>query len=190
MKSTDERVARYAAQVGRCAQLAALDAVLDVLRRGERDDLDFEATREAAIEKIEREWLSADASKTALIVDNACRRAMNAGRLGELIKAKAARPFWLFSAVLDDVTSDTCFDCDMTVLAVGHSWWKTHIPLLHFSCRSAICSLTAAQAKAIGVTKSPPTVEVEDGYGTMDDLLDVGDAPGRYEAGALDGVED
>ena len=187
-KASSERIADYADKVARGAQLAALDGVLDTVRRGERDEQDFDAVKAAAVAKIERDWHGPQASRLALTVDNAVRQAMNAGRIGELVKAKDARPYWLFSAVLDELVSTMCFDCDGTVLPSNHPWWRNHIPSLHLRCRSSAVSLTAAQAKSIGITTSPPKVDADEGFGTMVDLLDFEERPGQHEAGTLDGV--
>jgi hypothetical protein len=192
MKSQDDRIARYAEQVARGAQLAALDGVLDVLRRGERDGLDFEAVQAAAIEKLEREWIDA-ATKVALTVEVAVRRAMTVGRIDQLIKAKATRPYWLFSAILDDITSHVCDDCDGTCLPMAHRWWRKHICPLHCRCRSSVVSLTAEQAVKFGITANPPTdfdYEIEDGFGSIGDLTEFDERPGQYAAGTLDGVND
>lgn len=189
-KAPSERIADYADKVARGAQLAALDGVLDTVRRGERDEQDFEAVKAAAVAKIEREWHGPQATRLSLTVDNAVRQAMNAGRIGELVKAKDARPYWLFSAILDDLVSEMCFEADGTCLPSTHRWWATRIPALHLRCRSSIVSLTAAQARTIGITTSLPSVEADEGFGTMGDLLDFEERPGQYEAGTLDGVHE
>ena len=190
-KPTSERLDGYAGKVAKGAQLAALDLVLNVVRRGERDGHDFDKVKADAIAKIEREWHGPDATRLSLTVDNAVRQAMNAGRVDELVKAKeATRPFWLFSAILDNDTSHVCYECDGTCLPASHPWWATRIPGLHIRCRSSVVSVTAAQAKTIGITANPPEVEAADGFGTMGDLCGWETQPGQYEAGEMDGVND
>lgn len=62
-----------------------------------------------------------------------------------------------FDAVMDDVTSEICAECDGTIRPIDDPWWRTHQPPMHHGCRSIITPLTGAEAERMGVTKAPRT---------------------------------
>ncbi len=97
------------------------------------------------------------------------QRAYGGGRVRQLSEPDvlAARPFWRFSAVFDSRTSETCKACRGTVLPANHPWWRTHQPPLHHSCRSTIIPMTARAGEA-ALTKRPPRVEPEEGFGNVE----------------------
>lgn len=69
---------------------------------------------------------------------------------------KGVRPFWKFSAILDARTSPICAPLDGTVLSADDPFWETHVPPLHYQCRSTIVTLTEDQARREGVATSTP----------------------------------
>lgn len=95
------------------------------------------------------------------------QNAFAAGRYAELTSdvAKKRRPYWRFSAVRDSRTTSTCAASHGTVLHMDHPWWKTHVPPLHFNCRSTIVPLTEAEAKKEGITGQPKDFPAARGFG-------------------------
>jgi len=76
------------------------------------------------------------------------------------------RPYWLFDAILDSRTTEVCEKCNGTIQPANSSWWKSHLPPLHFNCRSHFITLTEDQAKEHGISKSPPRASPDDGFGS------------------------
>jgi SPP1 gp7 family putative phage head morphogenesis protein len=82
----------------------------------------------------------------------------------------ADRPFKMFAATLDSRTTDICRPLHGTILRADHPWWKTHMPPLHFQCRSAHILLSADLAREMGGTsKRAPDVPAMEGFGLLDD---------------------
>jgi SPP1 gp7 family putative phage head morphogenesis protein len=81
----------------------------------------------------------------------------------------ARRPYWKFVALLDPRTSEICRPLNGKVIRADDAWWKSHLPPLHFQCRSTFTTLTEEQAKKAGITETPPKSKPMDGFG---------DAPG------------
>jgi SPP1 gp7 family putative phage head morphogenesis protein len=75
------------------------------------------------------------------------------------------RPYWRFDAVPDSVITDECRACDGVILPASDPWWQSHYPPLHYRCRSTVTALTREQAEREGITASPPSVKVMDGFG-------------------------
>ena len=79
------------------------------------------------------------------------------------------RPYWRFSAVRDGRTTKVCAAAHGTILPANHPWWKTHIPPLHFNCRSTFVPMTEKDAKAAGITKTPTELNSALGFGNPPD---------------------
>lgn len=99
------------------------------------------------------------------------QNAFATGRYAELTSgvARRRRPYWRFSAVRDGRTTAVCAASHGTLLHMDHPWWKSHIPPLHFNCRSTLVPLTEAQAQAAGITEQPPDVPPPLGFGHTPD---------------------
>jgi SPP1 gp7 family putative phage head morphogenesis protein len=72
----------------------------------------------------------------------------------------ADRPFWMFDAILDGRETPICKICDGVTLPADDPWWNTHVPPLHYSCRSSVIALHDAKP-----TKKPPSDVPPDGFG-------------------------
>jgi len=80
----------------------------------------------------------------------------------------AARPFWMYDALIDSRTSTVCRNLNGAIRPADDSWWATRYPPNHFNCRASVRSLTAAQAAARGgVTETPTLQEADDGWRRM-----------------------
>lgn len=85
------------------------------------------------------------------------------------------RPYWMFDAVMDNRTTDTCEACNGTIRPADDGWWSTRIPPLHFNCRSTLITLTEEQAEALGgAVDHPPKAKADDGFGDAPDDDDEG----------------
>lgn len=90
------------------------------------------------------------------------------------------RPVWMFDAILDSRTTPTCKACDGTKRPADDEWWLTHLPPLHFNCRSHFIALSEKQAGKI--TLHPPTAKPDDGFGHVPHASDWEPDPSKYPA--------
>jgi SPP1 gp7 family putative phage head morphogenesis protein len=95
------------------------------------------------------------------------QQAYGAGRYDQLTNPDvlAARPFWMYDAIMDSRTSGICSSLNGTVRPADDDWWNGHIPPLHHMCRSGLRSLTRSGAEARGITQNPPSITASDGFG-------------------------
>jgi len=109
-------------------------------------------------------------------------QAFNAGRHRQLTDPAILkdRPYWQFDATIDGRETDICDKCNGTVLPANHPWWATHWPLLHFNCRSGVTSLTEDEARAVGISVSPPSIEPDKGFGHLPEHVEWKPDPGSY----------
>lgn len=91
--------------------------------------------------------------------------AYGAGRFKQATHPDVAsdRPVWMFDAILDGRETDICHACDGTKLPSDDDWWKSHLPPLHFNCRSSFTTLSEAQAGKITFVR--PTASPLEGFG-------------------------
>jgi SPP1 gp7 family putative phage head morphogenesis protein len=106
---------------------------------------------------------------------NATQRSYNAGRWAQMRDPDvlAARPYFMFDAILDSSTTPTCRDANGTVLPAEHPWWERNVPPRHHRCRSGIRSLRARDAERRGISTDGPT-EATDGFGAAPSEADIG----------------
>lgn len=160
----------------RVAGVAQLDLVSDVwtaIDRAIRDGTTLEDFKRAIGDRVRRAWggsVDAPGHRLDTIFRTNVQSAYSAGRWAQLTDddVMESHPVWTFDAVLDDATTDVCEDCDGTTLDAGASWWDSHNPPLHFSCRSGIIPMTVEDAKG-AMTSKAPTVQAADGFGLSPD---------------------
>lgn len=180
-KQVASRLDTYAAETARRVRLGMLqDALLLV-----------DGSPDSIAESLPMDWGGAAAKRVTLVTTSVAHSALNLGRMTVLRRpvSKASLPYWYFTAILDENTSDICTDCDGVVLPSGHPWWSTRTPQLHFRCRSAIVGVTAAQMKQLGgITKDPPLVEPQEGFGKIGGICVLDKRPSHYATELLDRV--
>lgn len=176
-KKVEETIRQQAAQhAGTVAAAAQLDMVAEAraaLEKAIADGTPFEAFQRALVETIKKRWADASSGRLDVITRTNVQAAYAAGRFAQMNEPDvlADRPYWLFDAVLDTRTTDTCTACNGTVLPAGHPWWDGHYPLLHFCCRSGVRNLDEASARARGITEIPPAVNAAPGFGALPGLM-------------------
>jgi hypothetical protein len=109
------------------------------------------------------------------------QQAANEAIVARLNRQRGKYPYWTLDVVNDEVTSSTCgfFITYPVVLPAGHPWWATNAPMRHHRCRTTLRGVTAAEARKIGITKTPPDWPAQEGWG--------GSAPlGEYKAAMAD----
>lgn len=146
-RALSEEARRRAFFVAGLAQLdmvqEALDALDAALAKGET----FEQFKDRLSERIQRAWGGASAHRLRTIFDTNLQSAYGAGRWKAADELRQERPYWGLSVVLDGRTSRICLNLAGVVLPADHPFWNTHIPPLHFRCRTALVTYSAAQAE-------------------------------------------
>lgn len=139
------------------AGLAQLDLVMDVHRaldRAVHDGTTLHDFKKEVGEKLEGEWAETGGSHASLenIFRTNVQTAYGAGRYQQAKAVADYRPYWQFDAIEDMRTSPWCRPIGGIVRHSDDPWWRTHVPPLHYQCRSSIRTLTEAQAAREGVT--------------------------------------
>ncbi len=127
--------------------------------------------------KMIQEWAGTVANPSARL-ENIFRtnlqRAYAHGRRAQQLEPVVlkVRPYWTLVPVLDKRTSEICQDIARrnVVLPATHVFWKTHVPPLHFQCRTAIRALRLEEAERLGITTRPPKVEPMQGFGGVQEI--------------------
>lgn len=150
------------------AGLAQLDLVMDVHRaidRAVHDGTTLDDFKKQVSEELEREWGATGERHASLenIFRTNVQAAYDAGRYQQAKEVADYRPFWQFDAIEDARTSPWCRPLGGVVRRFDDPWWRTHVPPLHFQCRSSIRTLTAAQAHALGLTADENLPRDEEG---------------------------
>lgn len=153
------------------AQASILADVWKALDKAVADGTTFADFKKDVATKLTAAWGGPNPARLETIFRTNVQTAYIHGRYAAMTQPLTLkrRPFWKYSAIKDSRTTSICSALDGKVLPADSDFWNTHIPPLHFSCRSQIIALTAAQAEAAGVSE-PPEVQADDGFGL---------APGR-----------
>lgn len=153
------------------SQLELVTEAWNEVGRAVEEGSTLEDFKLAVQDKLFRAWGVDDPYRVETIFRNAVQGAYSAGRYKEMTEPAVlkARPFWKFSAILDQGTSSICRRLHGTVLAADDPWWDSHVPPCHHSCRSAILSLRRSTAEAAGVDESGPAVASDEGFGRLPD---------------------
>jgi SPP1 gp7 family putative phage head morphogenesis protein len=141
-------------------------ALDDAVARGATFD-EFKKTVGGALES---EWAGSVENPPArieTIFRTNVLEANNAGRHAQMTDPAilARRPFWQYVDVDDARECPICNACHGTILPADDPWWQSHTPPQHFQCRCRFRPLTAAEAKARGVTIAPTQLQADDGFG-------------------------
>lgn len=93
-----------------------------------------------------------------LIFDVNVRQAHAAGQWARMQRVKGARPYVLYSALLDERTRPEHRAWHGTVVHIDDPWLETHTPMNGWRCRCAIRQLSAreVQRRGLRVVKPPP----------------------------------
>lgn len=149
------------------SDLEAIKAVQDSLARAQENGATFEEWKAQVKEKGLFQGPQFTKARLETIFRTNMQNAFATGRYMELTAPAVLkrRPYWRFSAVRDNRTTKVCAASHGTILPASHEWWKTHIPPLHFNCRSTFVPMTEKDAKAAGITKNPTQLKAALGFG-------------------------
>lgn len=178
----EEELRAQAFTISGVGNLDTIQQVYDALDKALSKGTGFAKFQKEVKASLESAWGRSD-KVTGWRIENIYRTnvqsAYAAGRYEQQTEPDALelRPYWQFSAVLDGNTSAICSKANGVVLRNDDPWWNTHIPPLHFSCRSAIRTLTTKQAERIGITSKIPDVQSGEGFGYKPDSKGYGYKP-------------
>lgn len=144
------------------------EALLRAIEDGTTLD-DFKASVGASLQAAWRGTKTDPPSRLETIFRTVTQSAYNAGRYEQATDPDtiAARPYWQFDAVLDGRTTNGCKRANGVVLPADDPWWSKNLPPRHFQCRATFHPLRASHAERLGVTRKPPAVTAEEGFGGL-----------------------
>ncbi|MDX2008208.1 MAG: phage minor head protein [Meiothermus sp.] len=123
---------------------------------------EFKAGLPAALQGA---WGTGSAHRLGLIFDTNLQSAYGAGRWKSADAVRESRPFWGLAVVLDGRTSKICLNLRGVIRPADDPFWDTHVPPLHYRCRTALVTYSREQAEARGVTPTPPLQPPLEGFG-------------------------
>ncbi len=160
----------FAFTVAGVAQADIIATAYEAIGRAVENGTSFEKFQEDAGQQLEESWGGEIPGRLETVFRTNVMSAYNAGRY-RMISAptvKSARPYWRWDVVVDARTSDDiCRPIGQAkvVLPADDAWSRKHYPPLHPNCRTVVTPLTEDEARDEGITRSPPKVDVVEGFG-------------------------
>lgn len=167
-RDLDARARTEAFWIGVGLQIHEIEAVRHEIDRAIERGESFQEFRTRVKEQLR------STTHAETVFRNATQRSYNAGRFAQMRDPAVleTRPYWMFDAILDSATTETCREADGTVLPATHPWWDANIPPRHHRCRSSIRNLRPSEAKRRGISFQGPS-EAEAGFGAAPGPQDV-----------------
>lgn len=164
----DAKARTEAFWIGNGLQIHEVQSVFNEIQKAIDAGESFEDFRKRVSDKL------GDKAHTETVFRNATQRSYNAGRWAQMREPDvlAARPYWMFDAILDSATTQICRDANGTVLPADHPWWDNNVPPRHHRCRSGIRNLRTRDAQRRGIASHGPT-EAEFGFGAAPNESDI-----------------
>ncbi len=174
LSALEHRAEKRAFRVAGVTQLRVVDQVMKALDNALARGTTLDDFKKQVRGELLPQWQGTVANPSArmeTIFRTNLQSAYSAGRYREMLDpdSLAVRPYWRFTALLDLRTSEICKQCDGTVGAADSGWFKSHMPPLHFSCRSAVRPITTEEAQERGITRHVPQAQPDHGFGTIQD---------------------
>lgn len=132
--------------VSRLAQVRQIEAIRRSLEADLKAGGDFEAWRARVLADPRFGHLTPAHLETVYRTNIQAHHA--AGRAVSILAHEKARPFLLYSAILDTRVRPEHAALHGLILPVGHPFWRTHMPPLGFNCRCQVIGLSKRQAEA------------------------------------------
>jgi len=130
-----------------------------------KDDNTFKSFKEYKVEaektfdQYYKQWARTE-------YDTTIAQAQMVERWEQIIDQKKTLPFLVYSAVIDDHTSEICEPLDGITLPVDNPFWDSNTPLNHFNCR---CTLEQVDEFDANVTEQS---KIDEAGKQMDDKRD------------------
>jgi SPP1 gp7 family putative phage head morphogenesis protein len=169
-RALSARAKRRAFAAAGVAHLRLATDVHEALERAVRDGVSLSDFKRQVREKLERAWDGTVATpgwRVETLFRTNVQMAYSAGRWRQLRDPAVleARPYWRFVAILDGRQTPTCEKLNGWVVRADSPWWDTHLPPLHFNCRSTVVPLSRKAGEAAGALAHGPEVPVQEGFG-------------------------
>jgi hypothetical protein len=165
----DESEREFAFSVANVEQADVIASVFDAIEGAVENGTDFDTFKDAVGSQLEDSWGGEQPGRVETVFRANVMSAYNGGRFREMTAPAVAdaRPYWRFDVIEDSRLDDCpiCKPCTDVVLPADHPWWRTHYPILHPNCRCIATALTEEEARAEGITRSPPSPPVPAGFG-------------------------
>jgi len=167
-----DRAKQKAFKVAGIAQLDLIAETHAAITKALETGSDLAAFKKKVSDRLRAAW-GFNQDKTAHRVETIFRTnvqsSYSAGRFEQLTLPSVLkyRPYWMLDTTKDQRQSSICKQLSHppVVLPADDPWWDTHMPPLHFRCRSAIRSLRASEAEKVGVTANAPKAAPDKGFG-------------------------
>jgi hypothetical protein len=179
-RKLDAEAKKRAVTVTDEVSLDAIRSMRDALAKAKADGIPYREFVKTVGPTLGAQW-GIDSPQLKTIFVNNVQQAANQAIVARLNRQRGRYPFWTLDVVEDEVTSSWCsyFTTFPVVLPAGHPWWAKNAPMRHHRCRTTLRGLTAAEARKIGITTTPPDWPAQKGWG--------GSAPlGAYKANMSD----
>lgn len=154
-----ESARRKAFMISHTGNMDVINQVWKTLDKAQKNGTSLDAFRKSLLPSLKSAWGGTNVNDMGAVANPAWRietiyrtnlqGAYGAGRWAQQTSPPVlkVRPFWALDVILDNRTSQVCDPIAGTVLPASDPFWKTHVPPLHFNCRSAIRSLRESQAQ-------------------------------------------
>lgn len=165
-KKLDAEAKKRAFTVTDEVSIDAIKSMRDALARAKADGIEYREFVKTIGSTIHAKW-GIDSPQLKTVFVNNVQQAANQAIVARLNKQRGTFPYWTFDVTDDEVTSSYCsyFETHPVVLPAGHPWFAKNAPMRHHRCRTTLRGVTAAEARTIGITKSPPDWPPQDGWG-------------------------
>ncbi len=149
-------------------QLEVVTEVWEALERALESGTSFQDFKKVVRERLASAWGGDNPNRIETIFRTNVQSAYSAGRYEQMTHPDVLgdRPVWMYDAIYDSRTSAICKECDNVRLPADDPWWSTHIPPLHFNCRSVITTLTEQETRDAGGFSRAPTVQADESFGS------------------------
>lgn len=146
-----------------------LQTVFDSLERAIAEGRSLKQFKRDVEQVLRKEWggsVKNPGFRIETIYRTNVQSALNAGRLHQLRQPDVvkSRPIWVFDALMDGRTSSICIRLSGIARPNTDPWWKTHIPPMHFNCRSKIKGKRRGKVKLTPPSELPE-YDSQEGFG-------------------------
>jgi SPP1 gp7 family putative phage head morphogenesis protein len=159
-----EEARRRAFWVSGLAALDMVQEVMDALEAALREGTTFSDFQKALSERVKSAWGEGSRHRLEAVFRTNLQLAYGAGRWKEAVSTRELRPYWGLSVVLDGRTSEVCRPLAGVVLPADDPFWRTHIPPLHYNCRTVLVTYAREEGER-RAWREPPAHEPQPGFG-------------------------
>ncbi|ALJ91027.1 phage head morphogenesis protein [Thermus aquaticus] len=159
-----EEARRRAFWVSGLAALDMVQEVMDALEAALREGTTFGDFQKALSERVKSAWGEGSRHRLEAVFRTNLQLAYGAGRWKEAVSTRELRPYWGLSVVLDGRTSEVCRPLAGVVLPADDPFWRTHIPPLHYNCRTVLVTYAREEGER-RAWREPPAHEPQPGFG-------------------------